>query len=94
MTSDTQNLIGIFRTTEINQACNIITNPAITDDISAYAAFVASLISPWCLDYTYDGLVAYFAATGWNSAAANNQCKVETEYPKEKKTKNWCLSKL
>jgi hypothetical protein len=49
-------------------------NPAITDDLSAYAAYVSSLMGGGCFDHRYDSMVEYFSGTTWESDAAQDEC--------------------
>jgi Serine carboxypeptidase S28 len=57
----------------IQNACNVITDPAIRDDVAAYAEFVQAFTQRRCVQYKWWDLLVYFSGTTWESPAGVNE---------------------
>jgi hypothetical protein len=64
-----------FRSTTIQDACSIIVNPAITNDVAAYAAFVRSMMDSQCVPHEFSYSINFLSQTTWESDAAQDSCK-------------------
>jgi Serine carboxypeptidase S28 len=61
--------------TTIQDACAIVEEPSIADDLLAYANYVNLRMSGFCFDFKHSNTIAYFSETSWDSEAAQDECE-------------------